>query len=103
VTEKNTWKPYTEHGELSSKERKELPDYVYAFPKQRKLPLTDASHVKNALARFDQVQEVSDKDRDLAFSNILSAAKHFDIQVEEENWHQLGKRPHAKNPAHDTR
>lgn len=98
---KTTWKPHTEHGELSSKERRELPDSVYAFPRQRKLPLTDASHVKNALARFDQVQDVSDKDRDLAFANILEAAKHYDIQVAEENWRQLGKRPHTRNPAHE--
>jgi hypothetical protein len=67
---KTTWKPHTKHGELDSKERDELPDSVFAFPKQRKEPLTDASHVKNALARFDQVEDVSDKDRDLAFANI---------------------------------
>jgi hypothetical protein len=101
MDKKTTWKPHTEHGELSAKERKELPESVYAFPKQRKLPLTDASHVKNALARFDQVQDVSDKDRDLAFDNIREAARFYDIQVEEENWQQLGKRPHTKNPAHE--
>jgi len=101
VDKKKTWKPHTEHGELGTKERKQLPETVYAFPKQRKLPLTDASHVKNALARFDQVQDVSDKDRDLAFANILEAARYYDIQVEEENWQQLGKKPHTKNPAHE--
>lgn len=97
---KTTWKPHTEHGELSSKERDELPDSVFAFPKQRKEPLTDASHVKNALARFDQVQDVSDKDRDLAFANIKKAAEYYGIDVAEENWRQLGKKPHTKNPAH---
>lgn len=97
---KTTWKPHTKHGELDSQERDELPDSVFAFPKQRKEPLTDASHVKNALARFDQVQDVSDKDRDLAFANIKKAAKHYEINVEEENWRQLGKKPHTKNPAH---
>lgn len=97
---KTTWKPHTEHGDLSSKERRDLPDSVYAFPEQRKLPLTDASHVKNALARFDQVQGVSDEDRDLAFANILKAAKHYHLDVEEENLHQLGKKPHTRNPAH---
>ena len=97
---KTTWKPHTEHGELGSKERKELPDSVFAFPKQRKEPLTDASHVKNALARFDQVKDVSDKDRDLAFANIKKAAEYYGIDVAEENWRQLGKRPHTRNPAH---
>ncbi|HEU4754956.1 MAG TPA: DUF6582 domain-containing protein, partial [Armatimonadota bacterium] len=69
-----TWKPHTEHGELT--DRSDLPDSVFAFPKQRKEPLTDASHVKNALARFDQVEDVSDADRDLAFANIKKAAEH---------------------------
>ena len=97
---KTTWKPQTKHGELDSRERKELPEFIFAFPRQRKLPLTDASHVRNALARFDQVEEVSDKDRELAFANIRKAAKHYDIEVQEENWHQLGKKPHTKNTAH---
>ena len=38
----------------------DLPDSVYAFPNQRKEPLTDAQHVRNAVARFDQVIDVSD-------------------------------------------
>jgi len=95
-----TWKPHTEHGDLSSKDREDLPDSVYAFPKQRKEPLTDAAHVQNALARFDQVEGVSDQDRDLAFANIQKAAKHYGVNVEESNWHQLGKKPHTPNPAH---
>src|ERR671937_451505 len=95
-----TWKPHTEHGELGTKERKELPDSVFAFPKQRKEPLTDASHVKNALARFDQVEGVADEDRDLAFANIKKAAEFYGIHVEEDDWRQLGKKPHTPNPAH---
>lgn len=96
-----TWNPYTEHGDLSTKDREELPDSVYAFPKQRKEPLTDAAHVKNALARFDQVEGVSDEDRDLAFANIKKAAAHYSIEVEERSWRDLGKRSHTRNPAHD--
>ena len=101
MSPKPTWKPHTEHGDLSSKEREELPESVFAFPKQRKEPLTDAAHVKNALARFDQVEDVSDLDRDLAFANIQAAARHYDVQVEESDWRQLGKRPHTKNTAHE--
>ncbi len=97
---KPTWEPHTEHGDLDSQDREKLPDSAFAFPKQRKEPITDASHVKNALARFDQVEGVSDEDRDLAFANIKKAAKHYDINVEESNWHQLGKQPHTPNPAH---
>ncbi|HEY2948282.1 MAG TPA: DUF6582 domain-containing protein [Micromonosporaceae bacterium] len=97
---KTTWKPYTEHGNLDTKDRNKLPDSAYAFPKQRKEPLTDARHVQNALARFDQVQDVSDAERDQAFANIRAAAKHYGVDVAEDDWHQLGKRPHTKNPAH---
>ena len=100
MARKSTWKPHTEHGELDSKEREKLPDDAFAFPKQRKEPLTDARHVQNALARFDQVEGVSDEDRELAFSNIKKAAKHYGLNVEESDWHQLGKHPHTENPAH---
>ena len=95
-----TWKPHTKHGELDTSERNDLPDSVFAFPKQRKEPLTDADHVQNALARFDQVKDVSDADRDTAFANIKKAAEHYDVDVAEKSWRDLGKRPHTKNPAH---
>jgi len=95
-----TWKPHTTHGELDTDKRESLPDSVYAFPQQRKEPLTDASHVQNALARFDQVKGVSDKERDLAFGNIKKAAEHYGVDVTEDDWHDLGKRPHTKNSSH---
>ena len=95
---KTTWKPYEAHGELSTKDRKELPDSAYAFPKQRKEPLTDAAHVRTALARFDQVKDVSDADRDLAYANIKKAAAHYGVEVAERTWRDLGKRPHTRNP-----
>ena len=97
MAEKTTWKPQTQHGELDTEERNDLPESAFAFPKQRKEPLTDASHVKNALARFDQVDGVSDADRELAFANIQKAAKHYGIEIEEKSWKDLGKRPHTKN------
>jgi hypothetical protein len=96
----STWKAHTEHGKLSSKDENDLPDSAFAFPKQRKEPLTDASHVQNALARFDQVKGVSDSDRDEAFANIKKAAKHYNVEMEENDWHDLGKKPHTKNPSH---
>jgi hypothetical protein len=88
---KTTWKPHEEHGQLSTKERNDLPDSVFAFPEKRKEPLTDASHVRNALARFDQVQDVTDSERDLAFANIKKAAQHYDVEVSEKSWKELGK------------
>jgi hypothetical protein len=95
-----TWKPHEEHGTLTADDRKELPDSAYAFPGKRKEPLTDAGHVRNALARFDQVQGVSDGERDQAFANIRAAAKHYDVEVAEDDWRQLGTRPHTPNRAH---
>ena len=53
-----TWKPHEKHGRLTK--QSDLPDTVFAFPKQRKEPLTDARHVRNSVARFDQVTGVSD-------------------------------------------
>lgn len=94
------WKPHPQHGELSSADRDRLPDSAFAFPKQRKEPLTDASHVRNALARFDQVEDVTDAEREAAFQNIKAAARHFGIDMVETSWKELGKKPHTKNPAH---
>jgi hypothetical protein len=101
MTSKTTWHARTKHGELETEDRNALPDSVYAFPKQRKEPLTDASHVRNALARFDQVTDVSDADRELAFANIRKAARHYGVEVAESSWRELGKRPHTRNPSHD--
>ena len=85
-----TWKPHEEHGKLDTKEKNGLPESVFAFPKHRKEPLTDASHVRNALARFNQVKDVSDADRDLAFANIQKAAKHYKVDMTEQHWNELG-------------
>jgi hypothetical protein len=91
MTKRTTWKPHTTHGELTASKRDDLPDSVYAFPDKRKEPLTDASHVRNALARFDQVADVTDAERDQAFANIKKAAKHYDVEVSESSWKELGK------------
>jgi len=94
-----TWKPHEAHGQLTAKA--ELPDTVFAFPNQRKEPLTDARHVRNAVARFDQVIDVSDEDRALAFANIEKAAKNYDVDLSEASWRDLGARPqpHRKEAA----
>jgi hypothetical protein len=69
----------------------DLPDS--AFPKQRKKPLTDAQHVRNAVARFAQVIDVSDADRALAFANIERAADYYNVNLAETSWHDLGIHP----------
>jgi hypothetical protein len=91
ATAEATWRPYEEHGQLTT--RSNLPDTVFAFPKQRKEPMTDASHVRNAVARFDQVTDVPDADRAVAFANIEKAAHYYDVDLSETNWHELGVHP----------
>ena len=86
-----TWIPHEKHGTLTT--QSDLPDTVYAFPKQRKEPLTDARHVRNAVARFDQVTGVSDTDRALAFANIQKAAKYYNVDLSEASWRELGVHP----------
>ena len=76
-----TWKPHEKHGRLT--EQSDLPDSVFAFPKERKEPLTDASHVRNAIARLDQVKNVSQDARELAFANIKKAAAHYGVELSE--------------------
>src|SRR6266496_90480 len=74
---------------LSSHAEREIPASKFAFPKERKEPLTDARHVRNAIARFDQVEDVSDAERDRAWKRIQSAAKKFDVEIEADRWREL--------------
>ncbi len=71
-------------GELNEKKRDQLPDSAFAFPKERKEPLTDASHVRNAAARFNQVEGVSKSDREEAKRRIEKAAEKFGVELSKE-------------------
>jgi hypothetical protein len=102
--DKSTWQPSQhsgERGRLDAAQVSALPESAFAFPRSRKEPLIDASHVRSALARFDQVTGVSDADRDLAFANIRKAAKHYNIEMHETDWHELGQRGRSKGPPND--
>lgn len=74
---------------LSTAQQNRMSKSEFAFPEQRKEPLTDATHVRNAVARFNQVEGVSDADRDRAWKRILAAAKKFDVNVSESDWREL--------------
>ena len=76
---------------LDEEDREELDDGKFAFAKQRKEPIEDAGHVRNAIARFDQVKDVSDAERDAAWKRITAAAKEFGVEVHEKSWRELGK------------
>ncbi len=78
-----TWKPLDDAPALP---KSELPESAFAFPRERKEPLTDAGHVRSALARFNQVEGVSDDERAQAFANIRAAAEHYGVNVTETSW-----------------
>ena len=81
----------TTMAELSTEDRKELDKKSFAFPEQRKEPLENASHVRNAIARFNQVKDVSDEERNAAWKRIKAAAKKFDVEISEKSWREIGK------------
>jgi class 3 adenylate cyclase len=67
---------------LSARERARLPDSAFAYidsSGKRRLPIHDASHVRNALARFGQVAFEDEAARDRARSRLLRAAKKHGI------------------------
>ena len=67
---------------LTASERKKLPDSAFAYidsAGKRRLPINDESHVRNALARFDQVHFEDDGARERARTRLLNAAKHYGI------------------------
>ena len=83
---------------LTDKERDELPKSDFAFPKERKEPLENASHVRDAVARFDQVEDVTNKERDEAWKRIQAAAKKFGVDLHEQNWRELFTRNNRPIP-----
>lgn len=76
---------------LTAKDRANLSSTQFAFPMLRKEPLENASHVRNAVARFNQVTGVSDAERDVAWTRIKTAAKKYGVELHETNWRQIGK------------
>jgi hypothetical protein len=78
--------------ELNEAQRDKLDEDQFAFPKERKEPLNNASQVRNAIARFDQVEGVSDREREEAWRRIKKAADKYGVEVHEKSWHELGKK-----------
>jgi hypothetical protein len=84
-------KPPRQSEGMSTAEKDQLAGQEFAFPGERKEPLTDARHVRNAIARFDQVEGVTDAERDQAWQRILAAAKRYDVEVSASGWRDLAK------------
>lgn len=77
---------------LNDEERDSLGKSDFAFPEQRKEPLENASHVRNAIARFNQVKNVSDGERDAAWKRIETAAKKHGVELTEKSWREIGRK-----------
>jgi len=74
---------------ITEANRDHISDEGFAFPKERKEPIHDAPHVRNAIARFKQVQGVTDSERDAAWNRIKSAAKKHKVELNEKDWREL--------------
>jgi len=81
---------------LDQDKRDDIPARQFAFPEQRKEPLEDARHVRNAIARFNQVEGVTDHERDEAWKRIRAAARKFDVTMDEGDWRDLKEGGHHK-------
>jgi len=74
---------------ITEQKRHDAGSSEFAFPKQRKEPIHDAAHVRNAIARFNQVGDVTDKERDEAWERIKQAAAEFNVEMNESSWRDL--------------
>lgn len=81
---------------LHQEKRDNITASEFAFSKQRKEPLNDAKHVRNAIARFNQVDGVTDAERDEAWKRIKHAAEKFNVEIKETTWHDLPAHSGAK-------
>ncbi len=67
---------------LKTRKRAGLPDRAFAYVDsrgRRRLPINDRAHVRNALARFNQVAFESDAARERARMRLLNAARKYRI------------------------
>ena len=74
---------------ITEASRERIADADFAFPKEKKEPIHDAAHVRNAVARFNQVQGVSEEEKDAAWKRIRAAAKKHGVEVTEKSWREL--------------
>ena len=73
--------------ELDAQDRDDLSKDQFAYVDKdggEHLPINDASHVRNAMARFNQTDFESKTAKEAARKKILAAAKRYDIEVDED-------------------
>jgi hypothetical protein len=74
--------------DLDTKDREKLRASQFAYVDSKggeHLPINDASHVRNAMARFNQTEYESKAAKERARKKILSAAKRFGVEVDEDS------------------
>ena len=76
---------------LTTRGRNRMPSQKFAFARKRKEPINDARHVRNAVARFDQVEGVTNAERDRAWRRIREAARMYHVKIEARGWRSLMK------------
>ena len=74
---------------INEASRDHITDANFAFPEERKEPIHDAAHVRNAIARFNQVEGVTDAEWDEAWKRIKAAAKKYNVELKEQDWREL--------------
>ena len=76
---------------IDEEQRNKISNEDFAFPKERKEPIHDAAHVRNAIARFNQVEGVTDEERDQAWERIKRAAAKHNVELHEASWRELSR------------
>ena len=74
--------------ELTTAKRERLHDSSFAYIDkggERHLPINDESHVRNAIARFDQTDFESASAKGRAARKITAAAKRHGIEVSDDS------------------
>jgi hypothetical protein len=74
--------------QLDTQQRDRLRDSSFAYidkDGERHLPINDAAHVRNAIARFSQTDFQSATAKHDAATAILKAAKRYDIEVDDDS------------------
>ncbi len=74
--------------ELDAKEREELKDSDFAYVDKsgdRHLPINDESHIRNAMARWNQTDFDSKTAKEEARKKIVAAAKQHDIEIDDDD------------------
>lgn len=73
---------------LETKDRDKLRSTQFAYIDKKgeeHLPINDASHVRNAVARFNQTEFESKAAKERARKKILSAAERYGVDVAEDS------------------